>query len=188
MDALNQTLFLWLNLGAQTAPRWVKLAQFCGQSLIPYLLVATVAAVCVGRPEWRRAAWQALVATALASIAAWALKHAFSLPRPGQLGLGVQWLAHRNGPSFPSSHATTAAAWAALAATGTRRRSLWLLFALAAIAIGWARIALGVHFPRDVLAGWITGCICAWIVAQLARRLLPARPRPDAPDARIQSN
>lgn len=175
MEALNQTLFLWLNLGAQAAPRWVELAQFCGRSLIPYLLVATIAAVCVGRPQWRRAAWQALLATALASIAAWALKHAFSLPRPGQMGLGVQWLAQRNGAGFPSSHAASAAAWAVLAATGTRHWSLRALFALAALTIGWARVALGVHFPGDVLAGWITGCVCAWIVARLARRLLPAR-------------
>lgn len=170
MEAWNQATFLWINLSAQAGPQWIALARFLGHDFIPYLLVATLTAACVGRPVWCRAAWQALVAMALASAAAWALKHAFALPRPAALGLGVQWLAHSSGPGFPSSHAATAAAWAALAVTASRRHALQALFALAALAVGWSRVALGVHFPGDVLAGWVTGCVCAGIVYRVTQR------------------
>lgn len=176
MEVLNQTLFLWLNLGAQTAPGWLKLAQFLARTLIPYLLVATLATVFVGRAPWRRAAWQALVAVAIAAIATHFLKQGFSWPRPFQIGLGTQWIKHSAGPGFPSSHAATAAAWAVLAATGTRFWGVKLLFLLIALAIGWSRVAVGVHFPGDVLAGWVLGGLCALAVAQITRRLLPVVP------------
>lgn len=173
MEALNQTLFLWFNLGAQTAPGWVKLAQFLARTLIPYLLVATLAAVFVGRAPWRRAAWQALVAVAIAAIATHFLKQTFGWPRPFQMGLGTQWIPHSAGPGFPSSHAATIAAWAALAVTGTRLWAVRLLFLVVAIGIGWSRVAVGVHFPGDVAAGWVLGALCALLVAQIARWFLP---------------
>ena len=44
------------------------------------------------------------------------------------------------------------------------------------LAEGWSRIAVGVHFPTDVLAGWCLGALCAWAAWRL--------PVPD--DARLR--
>jgi undecaprenyl-diphosphatase len=61
--------------------------------------------------------------------------------------------------SFPSGHATTAFALAAvLSLWYPRWTAAWL--AIASI-VGWSRIALGSHFPSDVAAGAILGVAVA---------------------------
>lgn len=68
--------------------------------------------------------------------------------------------------SFPSGHAMgsmTLAATAALLAWPTRWR--WPVLVLAAafvVLVGYSRVYLGVHFPSDILAGWMAAT--AWVV------------------------
>jgi undecaprenyl-diphosphatase len=67
--------------------------------------------------------------------------------------------------SFPSSHAANATiTYLALALIASRsrvypaeRRLLLTLAALLALTIGLSRVWLGVHWPSDVLAGWLFG-------------------------------
>lgn len=64
--------------------------------------------------------------------------------------------------SFPSSHSTVAAALATTLILAFRRRSRWVWFALLIpILIGYSRVYVGVHYPLDVLGGWIFGTLVA---------------------------
>ncbi|WP_426567486.1 phosphatase PAP2 family protein [Streptomyces canus] len=87
--------------------------------------------------------------------------------------------------SYPSGHTaflTALALVVALLATGrlglgrTAGTSLVLAAALAAgAAMGWAQVALGAHYPTDVLGGWCTALAVvpatAWLVDRTADRL-----------------
>ncbi len=73
------------------------------------------------------------------------------------------------GFSFPSSHATNHMALAVLLFLSCgylMNRWKWLLIAWAVL-VGWSQVYVGVHFPFDVVAGWIEGAIIAWVMFQV---------------------
>jgi len=81
--------------------------------------------------------------------------------------------------SFPSGHAGNATlVWLALALLiprGRLRTPLLWAAALLAVAVGFSRPMLGVHWPSDVVAGWAFGLL--WIMLLL--QLSGWRPTPD---------
>jgi membrane-associated phospholipid phosphatase len=42
---------------------------------------------------------------------------------------------------------------------------------LSALLIAWSRLALGLHFPSDTVAGILVGVLAAWATVALARLL-----------------
>jgi len=70
---------------------------------------------------------------------------------------------------FVSSHAANYAGLAVLF-TGLLRfqyPKIYILFFLWAFIIGYSRIYIGVHYPADVVGGWILGSILGFIVYRL---------------------
>ncbi len=87
------------------------------------------------------------------------LKFSFHAPRPYWLDTRVKALAVESSFGFPSNHAQTASSlWGLLFAYS---KKVWLktIFITLILMIGISRIYLGVHFPHDVLAGWLIGVI-----------------------------
>lgn len=76
--------------------------------------------------------------------------------------------------SFPSGHALLSAAilltiggFLSLATHGRHpRRVVWICAVAAALLVGLSRLLLGVHWPSDVLAGWLFGL--GWALATLS--------------------
>lgn len=96
-----------------------------------------------------------------------ALKVSFSRPRPDVFPWRTQ---HVGMASFPSGHAMTSVVVygtlafliARLAPTGFLKRLTWTLAIIVILLIGWSRLYLGVHWPSDVLAGFVMGT--AWAI------------------------
>jgi undecaprenyl-diphosphatase len=93
---------------------------------------------------------------------------AYSEKRPFQTHHVHQLLAHSPGQSFPSDHAT-AAFGCALAALVFLSRKWGVVLILVAIAIGFARVYLGIHYPGDIGGSFlcaVVGVGLAWIGAR----------------------
>ncbi len=163
MTDLNLQLFHWINLGPQTPAMLLWLARLSSTVLPSALLVGAFGALCLREPAVRRAMVVALLAIALAWLISRGLSAAWPTPRPFAQGLGYRWLEHKPTPSFPSSHASAVFAlvfviWRRLPHAGWR----WLALGLATL-VGWSRVALGLHFPLDVLAGVGVGYLSSWL-------------------------
>jgi membrane-associated phospholipid phosphatase len=135
-----------------------------------WLAVAGVLAVWLRRP-WVVAA--VLAAMLAADLSSRAIKTAVDRERPGR-ALGVDTLIPTpHDASFPSGHASTSFAAAAVFVV------LWPRYAWAfvglATAISFSRLYVGVHFPLDVLGGAALGALVATALLLLARSLRPAR-------------
>ena len=101
------------------------------------------------------------------------LKHAFNRPRPSV----VPHLRAVFSTSFPSGHAMESAIvyltlGAMLMRVAERRVTKLYILGIAMLLtflVGVSRVFLGVHYPTDVIGGWIIGFAWAsvcWLVAQ----------------------
>ena len=87
--------------------------------------------------------------------------------------------------SFPSGHAGNAmityVAIALLVPVKQRNRAVSVGLGLAlALQAGWSRVALGVHWPSDVLGGWAFGLLWIAVCMRLASSRPDAEPSPQA--------
>lgn len=104
-----------------------------------------------------RFGWACLLALLVTGLLKWGLDFA----RPGTvLGHGVRILAPvERSHGFPSGHSV----YAALVLCALWPLVLWpsrILLLLLLLWVGYARVAMGAHFPADVVAGWIVGASC----------------------------
>lgn len=140
-----------------------------GTMLVTVITVVAVLAFAFHRKYRHAAVMGGAVLLAWASSAT--TKAFYARPRPD---LVPHEVAVYSG-SFPSGHSTLSAACyltiaMLVASLETRRRTKALAYGLAGailIGVGFSRVYLGVHFPSDVLAGWVLGATWAlvgWVV------------------------
>lgn len=98
----------------------------------------------------------------------------------------VPHLTEAGGESFPSGHSFSAAVvWIGMAiafAALSNRHSVRYTIICAAMAlsamVAWSRVMLGVHFPSDVVAGWLGGA--GWAFMAAAMLYAPAKAAADS--------
>jgi undecaprenyl-diphosphatase len=113
-----------------------------------------------------------------------ALKALVGRPRPEI----VPHLTEAGGMSFPSGHSFNSAlgliaAALAFATFSRRRRVRWTVIGAAillSLLVAWTRVWLGVHFPTDVIAGWLGGAGWAFLASALLEK--PAKAAQEAAD------
>ena len=169
-------------------PRWLEGAALditaLGSGFVLGLVVLAIVGFLLLQGTYRTALF-VLVATTGGSLLNTGLKEVFQRPRPEV----VPHLREVMSLSFPSGHAMTSAAvyltLGALLMRITERRLTKLycmgIAMLLTALVGTSRVYLGVHYPTDVLAGWLAGmswALLCWIIERwLERRTELARER-----------
>ena len=128
---------------------------------------------------WRFPRWRpAVVATTASLLVTWFLSDAFQhfYHRPRRLDWVVK---HETAFSYPSTHASLAVAYYGFWAYLILRSSLPALIrygkpvALLGLILGvfWARLALGAHYPTDIIGGALLGFAVVSAAVAVAYRL-----------------
>jgi membrane-associated phospholipid phosphatase len=97
-------------------------------------------------------------------------KELFRQPRPFDLDPAVG-MYRPSGYGFPSGHSQSAVVLWGGVASYVRKRWAWAVAMLLMVLIGFSRIYLGVHFPTDVLGGWVLGVALLLIYILLVPRI-----------------
>lgn len=111
------------------------------------------------------------------------LKLAFHSPRPFWYSSEVRALVEETSFGVPSGHAMNGITVWGLIAVSLRRTWTWLALVTLILFIGLSRSVLGVHFPVDVVVGWLFGLLLLWlfllleapVLARLSRQTLAAQ-------------
>ncbi len=116
------------------------------------------------RRAWRRTAVAAGLSAGLALAVGKVISELVDRSRPFVVDpSGVHLFSgHTADPGFPSDHATGAFAVAMAIWLRNRRWGTVALIAAAVLSVG--RVAIGVHFPSDVVAGAVLGCGAALLL------------------------
>ncbi len=169
LSGANQTVFLQFNrLGLLTGDwLWSNITIF-GDSVVVFCLLLPFAG--------RRAdlIWAMMLAAIFTTLLVHGVKFWLDTPRPPavlpreQLHL-IGYVATSG--SFPSGHTAAAFTLAGGLCLLSFRRSLKVLALSLAVLVGVARMAVGIHWPVDVVGGALVGWLSAAFSIWLAQRL-----------------
>jgi undecaprenyl-diphosphatase len=127
------------------------------------------------RRTTRRAAAAAGISAGVALLIAQVVARLVERPRPFVADPGAVHLFahHAADPGFPSDHAT--AAFAIGVALLLRRRVWGIAVLVAATVLAVGRVAMGIHYPSDVLGGALLGTVVALALHRPRARTLVNR-------------
>jgi membrane-associated phospholipid phosphatase len=148
-------VIVWVQ--SHSTPFWdafFKVVTFLGNEEF-YLLLLPLIYWCVNKRIGISLGYLSLLSAWVNSL----VKHLFKIPRPWTFDARVRALVEATGPSFPSGHSQGAMVNLGYLAYRFRKPVLWVLVGLAILGVGLSRIVLGVHFPQDVLGGWLIGLV-----------------------------
>ena len=161
----DRAVLLWIH---SHSPGWIdepmRLVTALGYywAVLPLLVVAVILFY---RWGWRLSAILLAVSAAGSVVLTTVLKGVFGRARPELFDSGYDASFY----SFPSGHATVAVGFygmlTVILAYRLRVRARWAVAAsgvLVVLLIGFSRLYLGVHYPTDILAGYLAALL--WLV------------------------
>ncbi|RME61360.1 phosphatase PAP2 family protein [Candidatus Parcubacteria bacterium] len=180
---MNEHLF-WFFFQASHQHAALDFAVKFFASYLPYLFLAGLVYLGkIGYRDWR-ARWNFFVTLVLSAVIARGvlveiIRFFYPHPRPF-VALGIDPLFISSGNSFPSGHAATFFAFAAVVIMLAPRWGWWLFFF--ALLNGMGRVAAGVHWPADILGGIGVG-IASGLLAVLATKARPLFEEKETPSS-----
>ena len=100
-----------------------------------------------------------------------AVKDIFKMKRPiGEEGIRTLREKTATGYSFPSGHTQSSASFYGAMAIYLKKKAMYIIATIMIILIGFSRLYLGVHYPKDVIVGGILGVLTSLICYKLYNR------------------
>jgi membrane-associated phospholipid phosphatase len=162
---LNRDLFFAINgFAAQFVDKLWARVTFFSDGLVTFVILLPFI---YRKPQY---IWAVLLAAILFTLAGQGIKHLMNVPRPPRVLephefnlIGPDWGQN----AFPSGHASMVFNLVGVFILTTAKKWLrWILLAVGTF-IAFSRIAVGVHWPLDVVAGMLMGWLTIWLGLKL---------------------
>lgn len=162
VEHLNLELFYLLNVPEHAAPFMQHFAMFIAHDLI-YLMLLVFAVIWLRGQRWAKILLiKAVCFTAVALCISEVLSTVLNTPRPFVMEVGRTLIEHDATGAFPSNHMTIFSGIALSYYFSVKREIGRLLIAVAWL-VAWSRIYVGVHFPIDMLGGFLIAFMVNWL-------------------------
>ncbi len=137
-----------------------------------FLIIGILGCIVFGKRHERLTMFLLIIAIIFSDFLGNFFKYLLARTRPEYALDSVRMLVHTtNSFSLPSNHAVNMAAVATVLVMRYRKHKLIGFGAIIiAFLVSYSRIYVGVHFPFDVLFGWLIGISCAWITVRILRK------------------
>lgn len=162
---MDTSLYETINGFAARHDGWEDVLRFFALDA-QFFFIALLAILFLARGKWasqnaRHGVVAAGFSAALALAIAQVISHVWERPRPyiAHPDIAHLFISPSVDPSFPSDHAT--AAFAIAVAIFLRSRKVGLIALVMATILAVSRVAVGTHYPGDVLGGVLLGTLCA---------------------------
>lgn len=97
-----------------------------------------------------------------------AIKDIFKMKRPiGEEGIRTLREETATGYSFPSGHTQGTSSFYGAMAIYLKKRIMYIIAIIMIILVGFSRLYLGVHYPKDVIVGGVFGILISFICYRL---------------------
>jgi membrane-associated phospholipid phosphatase len=162
---------IWLN--HHRIPYSVKALQFLSDATtytsIGMIMVCLIAAAVKRSGSLWKKALSLTIAITIVALTTQGIKSIVQRERPFKKIPAIEKLSTGGDASFPSGHTTEAFAMAAALSLLFRKKEIMIPVYIWAFLVAYSRMALGVHYPSDVLFGAALGTLISWLVVASLR-------------------
>ena len=167
MGGLDRALFHWINHWPDSlSPFFWFLSEGLKDSAVKIALALLLIAIAIFSKRARPAVFLAIPAFLIANELTDVLKHVFAMPRPSVAETdAILRVGKLTSYGTASAHSANMAATATVFTAFTRWWGIpWILLA---ILVGISRIYVGVHYPSQVLFGWLCGIFAGFLIVAM---------------------
>ena len=157
----------WIQSGANPALDWFFLAVTETGTYFPAIVLFTILYWLFDKETGELFGFTLLCS----SFANTMIKGVVDAPRPiGEEGIRSLAVEGATGSSFPSAHSQMAVTTYWNLALILKKRAVSICMAALILLVGFSRLYLGVHYPRDVLAGLVLGVVMTYLCRTCIKR------------------
>lgn len=165
---LNTQLFLLINASDHASKLFISFAIFCANYLAFLPIIVLIIGGAINK-SYRLLIIKIVITLIVALGITFLIRHLIYSPRPFALDIGTNYLYHDKTSSFPSQHAVFV--WGICCTIyfnyQSQLKSLLYLCTIVALLVCWSRIYLGIHWPIDIVTGFLLSLISAYITNKI---------------------